>query len=132
MTDFESLISSLARSALTSKDATVAWPWRLFAGLVATLGLLWLRWQLGQKEKELARARADLEREQFQSKWDLVKAHVGTLDLAAEQAAREALTHANAALAGLGAAEAAFQAQKSAVEKLASFEDLNRFAGVAP
>jgi len=132
MTDLESLISSLARSALTSKDATVAWPWRLFAGLAVALGLVWLRWQLGQKEEELARVRADLEREQFQSKWDLVKARVGTLDLAAEQVAREALTHANAALAGLGAAEAAFQIQKSAVEKLASFEELNRLAGVAP
>jgi hypothetical protein len=129
--NLESLLSSLAKAALSSKDDTIAWPWKLLAGIVVAVGVFWLRWQLAQKEEELAHARAELEKERFESQWDLVKAHVGTLNEEAERGAKEALAHADAALAGLATAEARFASQKTAVEKLASFEDLNRLAGVA-
>jgi len=132
MTELDFQLSALAKATLSSKDDSIPWPWRLIAGLIAALGLAWLRFQLSQKEEELARARAELEKERFESQWDLVKAHVGTLDEQAERGAKEGLSHADAALAGLATAEARFASQKAEVEKLASFEDLNRLAGITP
>lgn len=126
-------LAKLAKSVDTAKTDGKGWIWQLIAGFLITIGAWWLRYQLSQKEKELAALKTELENQKLDARNAAIQAKVEANVAEAkklEESAKASIAAADAAEATLEMERAAHAERVKRLEQIKNFEDLNRLAGI--
>ena len=126
-------LAKMAQGVNTAKTDNRAWIWQLIIGAVFAISLWYLRFQLSQKEKELAVAKTQLEIIRIDAQTALVQAKVDTAKADAEKLEAEAqqkVIEAFASEAKIKEEIAAHEERKKKLEQIKNFEDLNKIAGI--
>lgn len=130
--EFEQQIQELAQKALGTKDGSLSWWERIVAFIVIFAGLWWTKYQLAQRERQLAEAKAKLAQIEREVEWQKTKAAAGALSEQAKAELEKAELELKDMAAGHAERVTKLEAAKKAVAAISNWEDLNKLAGRTP
>lgn len=132
MDELDKLLQALAQRGSQAQDKDNGLAWRIISLVLFLAGLFWVKYQMAKRDRELAEARTELERQKLDADWQVYRAEVSRLDSTALELATNARDLAAKALDEQTSAEARFAEQKKTLAQVQNWDDLNRIAGVKP
>jgi hypothetical protein len=136
MTDIDAKVQSLAQKAVASSDPITGGTWaKIIMVIVVAVWTWYIKFELSDKEAELAKAKTDLENAKMDQQQALIQSQSKLLTDAenlSKQQATAKLADIAAKQKDLDAAIADHNARVGRVQSLANWEALNFLAGVKP
>ena len=126
-------LAKLAKDVSSKEPDSKSWVWKLVAGLFLAISIIYLRWQLAQKSKELAAAKTELELQRIDAQAKAAQAKIDNANAEAKKAQEEAakkLAEALDAEAQINKALEAHNERMKKLEQIKNFEELNKLAGI--
>jgi len=126
-------LAKLAQGVNTAKTDNKSWIWQVIVGALFAISLWYLRFQLAQKEKELAAVKTELEGKRIDAQIALTQTKIDDANANAKKLQDEAqqkVMKAFASEAKIKEEIVAHEERKKKLAQIENFEDLNKIAGI--